>query len=106
MLVEQLVCLRASSGIEVKKNALEALTSVIHSNWSLLKTQMRDFIEEILQFALEETKINPALVKEVDLGPFKHKVDEGLPIRKAAFQLLETLQDRASDCIDLSKLVN
>lgn len=67
---------------------------------------MRDFIGEILKFALEETVIRPELIKEVDLGPFKHKVDDGLPIRKAAFQLLETLQDRASDCIDLSKLVD
>lgn len=61
---------------------------------------MRETIGEILKFALEETVIRPELLKEVDLGPFKHKVDEGLPIRKAAFQLLETLQDRASDCID------
>lgn len=106
MLVEQLVLLKTNSDVEVKKNALEALTSVIHGNWGLLKSQMRDFIGEILKFALEETVIRPELIKEVDLGPFKHKVDDGLPIRKAAFQLLETLQDRASDCIDLSKLVD
>lgn len=37
MLVEQLVLLKNNSDVEVKKNALEALTSVIHSNWGMLK---------------------------------------------------------------------
>ena len=36
-------------------------------------------------FALQETKIRKELIEEVDLGPFKHKVDNGLGMRKAAF---------------------
>jgi cullin-associated NEDD8-dissociated protein 1 len=98
--------LSQSPDIEVKKNALEALTSVIHSNWGILKRSCRDMIGEILNFALTETQIRPELIEEVDLGPFKHKVDNGLSVRKAAYQLLETLQDRASDSIDLSRVVD
>ena len=99
MLLEDLLLLSRSPDIEIKKNALEALTSVIHSSWSILKDSMRDVIVQILNFALTETQIRPELIEEVDLGPFKHKVDNGLSVRKAAFQLLETLQDRASDKI-------
>ena len=63
----------------------EALTSIIHSNWDLLKGELRQSISEILNFALTETRIRKELIEEVDLGPFKHKVDNGLSMRKAAF---------------------
>jgi len=105
LLTDDLVSLCDSNNIEVKKNSLEALTSIIHSNWSTMKAQLKPKVGMILEFALKETKIRPELIQEVDLGPFKHKVDNGLPMRKAAFQLLETLQERAMESIDLSMVV-
>ena len=46
------------------------------------------------------------LIEEVDLGPFKHKVDKGLSMRKQAYQLLETLLDRCVEQIDPFRLVD
>jgi cullin-associated NEDD8-dissociated protein 1 len=50
--------------------------------------------------AIVMTKIDPTLIKEVDLGPFKHKVDDGIPIRKAAFGLIDTMIERVPERID------
>ena len=46
------------------------------------------------------TKIDPTLIKEVDLGPFKHKVDDGIVIRKAAFALLDTMVERTPERVN------
>jgi cullin-associated NEDD8-dissociated protein 1 len=51
-----------------------------------------------------ETVIKPELISEVDLGPFKHKVDEGIPIRKAAFALLDTLLEKVPERTDVSAI--
>jgi hypothetical protein len=42
-------------------------------------------------FAFQETPIRKELIEEVDIGPFTQKYDKGIPIRRAAFQLLQTL---------------
>jgi cullin-associated NEDD8-dissociated protein 1 len=48
---------------------------------------------EILPLCMKETQIRPELVREVKMGPFKHKVDDGLEIRKVVhFPLLPFIQ--------------
>ena len=43
----------------------------------------------LLQALYEETKVKQELVREVEMGPFKHVVDDGLDLRKAAFEWFE-----------------
>ena len=61
---------------------------------------------DVTAFAHDETSVRKELIDEIDLGPFKYKVDRGLPLRKAAFQLLETLFNRASDQVDVLQIVD
>lgn len=52
---------------------------------------MRADIEPIVNQTLAQTPIDKSLIETVDLGPFKHTVDHGAPIRKAAFGLLQNV---------------
>ena len=99
---ECLVMLKAQAEPEVKKNALDGLTTIVHSNWTVLK----DIIGDVEGFAHQETNIRPELIEEVDLGPFKQKRDHGIPMRKAAYGLLEILYDRCADHVDVDKIVD
>lgn len=47
--------------------------------------------------------VQPELIREVDLGPFKHKVDDGLEIRKASYECMYTLLDSCLDRIGILK---
>ena len=43
--------------------------------------------------------------REVDLGPFKHKIDDGLELRKAAFECMDVLLERCKDCINMGQYI-
>jgi cullin-associated NEDD8-dissociated protein 1 len=52
-----------------------------------------------------ETQIKPELITEVDLGPFKHKIDDGIPIRKAAYTLIDSLIEKLPERVDINQVI-
>jgi cullin-associated NEDD8-dissociated protein 1 len=44
---------------------------------------------------MKETEIKPELIREVRMGPFTHKVDDGLELRKSAYETLYALLESA-----------
>ena len=45
------------------------------------------------------------MCREVDLGPFKHKIDDGLELRKAAFECMDVLLERCRDQISMADFI-
>jgi len=66
---------------------------------------VRDLLHKYLPVLYSEAKLKPELIREVDLGPFKHKVDDGLENRKAAYEAMNTLLDSCVDKIDVPAFV-
>ena len=82
----------------MRRFSLESLTAITHVQPQVV----RDDSAKMLASSIVMTKIDPTLIKEVDLGPFKHKVDDGIPIRKAAFGLIDTMVEKVPEKLDCS----
>jgi len=102
LLIDDLVKTIQDPDLAVKKSALESLTTIVHNHPEVVRGEL-----ELLQrLCFAETAIKPELIKEVDLGPFKHKVDNGIPIRKAAFGLIDTMLDKIPEKTDINQTLD
>ena len=88
--------------LNVRRVALVAFNSAAHNKPSLI----RNLLDQILPQLYNETKVKPELIREVEMGPFKHTVDDGLDLRKAAFECMYTLLDSCLDRIDIFEFLN
>lgn len=88
--------------LNVRRVALVAFNSAAHNKPSLV----RDLLDCILPQLYNETKVRKELIREVEMGPFKHTVDDGLDIRKAAFECMYTLLDSCIDRLDIFEFLN
>eukprot|EP01087_Luapelamoeba_hula_P011790 TRINITY_DN324_c0_g1_i1.p1 TRINITY_DN324_c0_g1~~TRINITY_DN324_c0_g1_i1.p1 ORF type:complete len:1220 (+),score=279.85 TRINITY_DN324_c0_g1_i1:138-3797(+) len=87
--------------LEVRRSALLTLNYAAHNKPGII----RPILAQHLDALYEETKIKEELIKTVNLGPFKHKVDEGLENRKAAFECMYTLLDSCIDKLDVTVFI-
>jgi len=87
--------------LNTRKNTLLTLNYVAHNKPILI----RNVLPEYLPTIFGESKVKPELIREVDLGPFKHKVDDGLEIRKAAFETMYTLLDTCLDRVNVPAFI-
>lgn len=88
--------------LNVRRVALVTFNSAAHNKPSLI----RDLLEQILPQLYNETKVRKELIREVEMGPFKHTVDDGLDIRKAAFECMYTLLDTSLDRLDIFEFLS
>jgi len=86
----------SDSDLNVRKAALLTLNSTLHAQPGLISGNLDDLVFPVLY---EVTKLK--LERKIDLGPFKHTVDDGLPLRKAAFACMDTLLDTLLERVDI-----
>lgn len=77
-LVRMLTTMLNDLNLENRRLALGALNSATHNQRDILLPHLA----ELLPLVMKESKVKPELVRDVAMGPFKHKVDDGLEVRK------------------------
>jgi cullin-associated NEDD8-dissociated protein 1 len=88
--------------LNVRRVSLTTLNSAAHNKPGLI----RDLLGNILPHLYQETRVRKELIREVEMGPFKHTVDDGLDIRKAAFECMYTLLDSCLNQLDIFEFLN
>ncbi|XP_053172678.1 cullin-associated NEDD8-dissociated protein 2 isoform X2 [Scomber japonicus] len=76
--------------------------SAAHNKPSLIRGRL----STVLPYLYKETQIRKDLIREVEMGPFKHTVDDGLDVRKAAFECMYTLLDSCLEGLDVLQFLD
>ncbi|KAI5842028.1 armadillo-type protein [Tricharina praecox] len=58
-------------------------------------------LERLLPRVYSESVIKPDLVREIQMGPFRHRIDDGLEVRKSAYETLYALLETSFHNIEL-----
>jgi cullin-associated NEDD8-dissociated protein 1 len=99
-MIAPLISATQDRDINVKRYALLSLNSIAHNHPSLI----RNYVPELMPVIYAETFVKPELIRKVDLGPFTHQIDDGLPLRKAAYGLIETLLENIPEKVEPNTL--
>ncbi|KAI9599345.1 armadillo-type protein [Syncephalis fuscata] len=97
-LLVEFLSLMKDDDLTVRHLSLTTLNSVVHNKPQLV----RDVLDQLLPLLYKETVIRPELIHTVDMGPFKYQVDDGLDVRKAAYECMCTLLDSCVDRVETS----
>ncbi|KAJ3111030.1 Cullin-associated NEDD8-dissociated protein 1 [Phlyctochytrium bullatum] len=81
----------------VRRVSLHTLNSAAHNKPYLITSSL----EELLPLLYQETVVKEELIKIVEMGPFKHRVDDGLDARKSAYECMFTLLETCLSRIEV-----
>lgn len=99
LIVQSLGMMLNEEDLENRRLALTTFNSAAHNKPQLIMSHLSD----LLPLTMKETIIRPELIREVAMGPFKHKVDDGLELRKSAYETLYALMDTAFSSLPVAE---
>lgn len=98
--METFLSLQEDSDLDVQRDALLMVNTAVHHNPSCLEAHLA---RRVVPLLLETLKVK--LERTVDLGPFKHKVDDNLPQRKVALTCIDTILEVLPQRMDVPGLM-
>lgn len=96
-----LALLNKSQPVNVRRAAVLLFTAAAHNKPELIHDRLQEYLPNLYA----ESIIDRSLIKEVNIGPFKIKVDDGLELRKATFECMDTLLDTCLEYIDMPRFL-
>ena len=96
-------CLSAMSDedVNVRTAVIKTLNEIVHRENTLIKPVLANMLPTLLG----QTAIVAELVRVIDLGAFKHTVDDGLECRKSAFECVNTVLDSCGALVRANDVV-
>lgn len=85
----------------VRRAAVGILSTAAHNDPALVL----DHVQSVIPLLSQQTVKDPSLIRIINLGPFKHEIDDGLELRKVAFECLDVLLDKCYECVDASTVL-
>ena len=84
LLVGVLTAMLNDTSLENRRLALTTLNSATLNKSAIIVHHL----SQLLPLVIRESIPNSSLMREVQMGPFKHKVDDGLEIRKVRDRIM------------------
>ncbi|KAI9236724.1 MAG: putative tip120 [Podila humilis] len=101
-LIVEFLSLMKDKDLNVRRLSLSTLDAAAHNKPYLI----RDVLSQLLPLLYRETEVVEELIHIVEMGPFKHRVDDGLEIRKSAFECMYTLLEKCRDKVEIFAFID
>ena len=88
-LLKMLTVMLNDSDLENRRLAMTTVYSAARHKPSMILPNL----SQLLPYIVKAAEINPNLIREITMGPFRHKVDDGLETRKVR-QKQKTFKER------------
>ncbi|MES1912105.1 MAG: hypothetical protein MHM6MM_004436 [Cercozoa sp. M6MM] len=79
--------------VDVRRRALMSLCIALDADAAAVATNGR-LMRYLKSTVTDAVTVKPELIREVDMGPFKHTIDDGLELRKAGFAVIERIIEK------------
>lgn len=100
-LIPDFLAAMVDENLTVRRLAISALNSAARHKPRII----RDHLNTLLPNLYKETYVKPELIRTVQMGPWTHKVDDGLEARKTAYETMYTLLDSCLSKLDLHEFL-